>query len=264
MKREILVLLLLVSLLSLAACQREELTVATSDSATVPMVSEMESLRSTEPEATELETKGSEYEVWREPNSIVLYPFTEAELAEAQRVAEAKVESFAQGTGVLTYEVERVAYDPDLTDADVRAKIAVAPVEGWSEKDYYERNISFVVTHTATYDHKKSPMPDCEHDVFRVDMRRDNAQSPWYVENYGVPVDRYSDCALSREEVAELETHGEFSGALFAAYRVEDSYMLYVYNESEDQFYYIEAWIENDRLQWEEILPLSHLNANGT
>lgn len=52
------------------------------------------------------------------------------------------------------------------------------PVEGWTEEDYYQRQISFAVTYSATYDHTKSPVQDTNHQVISVSLRRATPRRP--------------------------------------------------------------------------------------
>lgn len=51
-------------------------------------------------------------------------PFTAEELADARELVESIVAGFAQETGVLTFEVERIAFDPMLTDWNIRSEMS--------------------------------------------------------------------------------------------------------------------------------------------
>lgn len=178
---------------------------------------------STEPETIATEpmslTAPQDFEVRRAAEKIELYPFTDEELAAAVKLVQKYLDEAAEETGVLTYDVECIAYDPIMTDVHIRQKIAGAPVTGWEEEDYYAHQISFAVTYSATYDHEKSPVQDVNHGVISVDLNRENVQTPWAFQDSGVPVEEYSDRAMSLEELAGVTDAG---GRILAGYEVGD------------------------------------------
>lgn len=170
-----------------------------------------------------------DFVVRREAEEITLYPFTREEFAAAVEAVRSNQKDAASEAGVCTYQVERIAYDPVLTDVHIRQKMADAPVEGWTEEDYYQRQISFAVTYSATYDHTKSPVQDTKHHVISVSLRRANAQASWEFLSSGVPVEEYSPCAMSAGELAKIPDPGgrvlagyELSGQGYWFYRCDD------------------------------------------
>lgn len=170
-----------------------------------------------------------DFVVRREVEEITLHPFTQEEFAAAVEAVRSNQEDAAGEAGVLTYRVERIAYDPVLTDVHIRQKMAGAPVEGWTEEDYYQRQISFAVTYSATYDHTKSPVQDTNHQVISVSLRRANAQAPWEFLSSGVPVEEYSPCAMSAGELAEIPDPG---GRVLAGYELSgQGYWFYLCDE---------------------------------
>lgn len=218
MKKGILALLTLALMLTLAACgQAPE----------VPAVSEETAgLQETEAEPSGFD---SNMEVRREPMEISLHPFTQEELDRAQELVEKFLDEIAREPGTLTYQVERIAYDPIMTDVHVRQKMAGAPVDGLLGRDYYARQISFAVTYSATYDHEKTFMQDVSHEVMGVHLGRENEEAPWEYESHGVPVERYSGQAMSAQELQELPDTG---GRALAGYEIDgEGYWLYLWDE---------------------------------
>lgn len=211
----------------------------------------------TEPEAT-TEELPADFEVRRAPNEIAVYPLTEEELASAREVVRAVVEELAQETGALTFAVERIAFDPMLTDWDVRCEISGAPTPGWAEEDYYASRISFSVTYRATYDHEKTFMQDTEHTVIGVHLKRDGAQAPWEYQDgdQGVPVTEYSDRAMDMAELDQLATLGGFDGRLLAGYQVKEGYWLYLYQEATRTISFLQARQNGAEILFDEPVSL--------
>lgn len=188
----------------------------------------------------------------RGQDQISVYPFTAEELADARELVESIVAGFAQETGVLTFEVERIAFDPMLTDWNIRSEMSGAPTPGWAERDYYASRISFAVTYRATYDHEKTFLQDTEHAVLGVHLRRDGAQAPWeYQEgDHGIPVAEYSDRAMDTAELDRMVTLGGLEGRLLGGYQVEEGYWLYLYREATGTVSFLRA-----RQDGTEVLP---------
>lgn len=65
-----------------------------------------------------------DFVVRREVEEITLHPFTQEEFAAAVEAVRSNQEDAAGEAGVLTYRVERIAYDPVLTDVHIRQKMA--------------------------------------------------------------------------------------------------------------------------------------------
>lgn len=164
-------------------------------------------------------------EVRKQPEEITVYPFTQEELDSAQKVVEQYLEEVSQEPYVLSQQVVRIAFDPIMTDVRVRQIVTNAPVDGWVEKDYYERHISFAVTYFAAYNHEKTFIQDVNDAVIKVNLYREDANSPWEYISSGVPVEQYSGNAMSAEE---LENITNASGRILGGYEVEGEYWLYL------------------------------------
>ena len=205
----------------------------------------------TEPEIA-TEALPADFQVRRGQDQISVYPFTAEELVDARELVESIVAGFAQETGVLTFEVERIAFDPMLTDWNIRSEMSGAPTPGWAERDYYASRISFAVTYRATYDHEKTFLQDTEHAVLGVHLRRDGAQAPWeYQEgDHGIPVAEYSDRAMDTAELDRMVTLGGLEGRLLGGYQVEEGYWLYLYREATGTVSFLRA-----RQDGTEVLP---------
>lgn len=179
-----------------------------------------------------------DFEVRRGAEEIVLYPFTNEELTSAAKVVQQCMDGASTETGVLTYEVERIAYDPMMTDVHVRQMMAGSPVAGWTEKDYYEHHISFAVTYSATYDHTKSPFQDVSHGVISVSLSRETAQATWEFKDSGAPVEEYSDRAMSAEELADA---ADADGRVLAGYKAGDDILwFYLWDDAAGKVQFIQ------------------------
>lgn len=217
----------------LTACHRPNPETPTTDPVTASGQSapQLSAPAATSPETPDptIPTVPADFAVRREAEDITLHPFTQEEFAAALGAVQKNQEETAKEAGVLTYQVERIAYDPILTDVHIRQKMAGAPVEGWTEEDYYQRQISFAVTYSATYDHTKSPVQDTKHQVISVSLSRADSQAPWEFLSSGVPVEEYSPCALSAGELAEIPEPG---GRVLAGYELRgQGYWFYLCDE---------------------------------
>ena len=189
-------------------------------------------------------TQAPDETIRRAPDAISVYPFTQQELDAAQQVVEGIMDGLAGETGVLRYEVERVAYDPIMTDVHIRQRMAAPATpetDGWTEADYLARQISFVVTYSASYDHEKTFQSDAEHACIDVTLRRQDAQSPWEYVSHGVPVEENSPFAISAEELAECTG---WDGRLLGGYEFADgTQWFYLWDETEASV----AFVQTDR-----------------
>lgn len=175
-----------------------------------------------------------DFEVRRESGDIVVPFFSEDELDTAVDTVQAYLAGVSTEIGTLSYEVECIAYDPIMTDVHVRQKMAGAPVNGWTEEDYYTHQISFAVTYSAAYDHEKSPVQDVEHNTISVDLKRENPQSSWEFQGSGAPVEEYSGRAMSAAELANIT---DVNTRVLAGYETDDEYWLYLCDNNTDVFF---------------------------
>ena len=211
-------------LFGLTACQQNEAVSPATDGVTESAPS---SEQTTVPEITDSEptafTVPPDFEVRREQEEISLYPFTAEELDAALETVQEYLGDVFKELGVLTYEVECIAYDPIMTDVHVRQRMVGTPVDGWAESDYYERQMSFAVTYSDAYNHEKS-------NVISVSLSRKNAQSPWEFQASGVSVEQYSSQAMS---AGELKNITDVSGRVLAGYEAgDDGYWLYLCDDN--------------------------------
>lgn len=182
-------------------------------------------------------TVDSDYQVRRMPEAITVYPFPEEEMTEAREVVDALLEELSGEIGTREYRVERIAYDPIMTDVKVRQEIGNAPVPGWEEMDYYINRISFVVTYSAEYDHTATYLSDAAHETFGVHLRRTDADAPWEYYSHGLPVEAFFDKCLTFEELAALPTEETVLAGYLAG---GQDYWIYLYREETGQI----------RLEW--------------
>lgn len=170
-----------------------------------------------------------DYVVFRQPEEITVFPFTQEEIQAAYSAAEQVVNDMKIENGVLTFQVEALSFDPMLTDIHVRQKIAQSPVSGWGEYDYYERDISFSLVYSATYDHNVTFHSDVEQSAIGIHLHRASAEDSWIEESMGVPTAEYSGTILNAEELRGFEREGT---RVLAGYcPKETEYWLYSFNE---------------------------------
>lgn len=162
------------------------------------------------------------------PEQITAYPFTAEEITQALAQVDSLMEQLSHEPGILSFETERIAYDPIMTDVHIRQQLAAGLTPGCEEADYYIRHISFVVTYSATYDHTKTFLADANHHKISVDLYRADANAPWEYRSHGVPVEEFFDRCLTQSELSLLPT----DKTVLAGYLEQgQDYWLYFYNE---------------------------------
>ncbi len=236
MKPIISIFMTLMIVLSFTACGK---SMKESTGTTTVILSESTQPQNTpEPTETEIAQKNidNDYEVFRQPEEITVFPFTEEEMESARIAAEAIANQMKTEPGTMTFEVERLAFDPMLTDIHVRQKIASSQMAGWSDLDYYSHFISFTLIYSAAYDHNATFLPNEEHSVLGIHLYRENATSAWEKEDVGVPTAEYSSVILDTAELDKLEEAGE---RILAGYAPnEKEYWLYRLDEKTDTVIY--------------------------
>lgn len=223
MKKFAFILLILSLLLSMAACGRGNI-------AGKPTQTQMES-RETVPGGIQTEPESisppdvnppendEDFEVFRNPKDIYIYPFQKETLATAAEVAQTRAELCESEAGILTFS-GYLAYDPILTDITVRQNIAAGLLPEQTES--YSGCLAFTLVYSASYDHTKTFLQDTEKDTFCMILSRETAQSPWEVADIGAAPSVYMDAIL---DPAEL---GQFGENTVAAYALGDNtYMVY-------------------------------------
>ena len=176
-------------------------------------------------------------EVFRQPDAIFVYPYTEDELAQALEAARESARELGADEGTLTFEAERLAFDPILTDIHARQRLRNAPVEGWQEADYYSHYLSFTLIYSATYDHALSPRSDKDHAAISMELYRQSPEDPWVFLDSGEPTSEYSSWIL---DAAELEKLPMDTGRILAAYQPgENQRWLYVLAEDSGEVRYL-------------------------
>lgn len=157
---------------------------------------------------------------WPSPEDITPYLFTDGELQQARSVVDEHLAQRAEEAGTLSFDVEKVAYDPLLTDHHVTTFYSAgADGTGWELSECYAHFICFSVTYSATYDHEKSPRTDREHDTFGITLYREKVEDPWVFQDSGTPVAELSPQALSQEDLAALPG---LDGVAYAGYALPD------------------------------------------
>lgn len=130
------------------------------------------------------------------------YPFMDEELAQAAAVARQRAQANSSLDGYFYYRVEKVAYDPLLTDQLVQRQILSNPQSGWTERDYYAHYITFAVTYSSEYAETPDGLIDsCEHAVGYVECFRADESSPWETVTYEGKAAIGSANAMSQEEL---------------------------------------------------------------
>lgn len=160
---------------------------------------------------------------WRQPDEISIYPFTDAEIAEAVAVVEAVMEGFE-----YSYTIEDIAFDPLTTDHWVLAEYADAPTAGMTLEDYFACRISMTVTYSAVSGNESTFMADMEAGRIEFGLMRSSPDGSWTCMRHGTPVSDYPSLLLDAEK---REALGNVGGEIVAAYRSNDGvndYWLYI------------------------------------
>lgn len=181
-----------------------------------------------------------DFQVWRDPDAIKVYPFTEESLLAAVELAQKTAAEILKSDSPEHCEIKKAAFDPALTDAYNRQQMSGKPVNGWAEEDYYARYMTCVIFYDASYDHTASPMPDAEDSILQVTLARENASDSWsFVEgSQGFYGGTYSSFVLTPEELAEVPFR--HTGRLLGGYRYAgDACYLYACDDTtgEVKFY---------------------------
>lgn len=130
-------------------------------------------------------TVGPDFQVIREPEEIRIYPFTDQELQSAREAAMSQVELLKTEPGVLSFQVELLAFDPISTDAAVRQQIATGWYPDWTEDDFYIRHCVFTLLRTVSFDHSVTDQADAEWDPVIIHLFRADVDQPWQVGGVG-------------------------------------------------------------------------------
>lgn len=251
MKRDIL-FVMVVLLILIAGCTNEQ-------QATAPTLQfqEMETTEpvsdATEPAPTVIQVD-NDYIIFREPEEVKAHPFTPEELDDAQAVAQTVVDLMEQEQGVLTFQTEILAFDPMLTDIHIRQKIALSPVPGWNEEDYYAHYISYTLVYSAAYDHSKTFLSDVTRTTIGIHLYRDNETDPWHEESSGVPTAEYSHTLLNKDALSEWVYDDK---QILAGYHpTAQEYWLYICDQKTGIVIYETRIVESDpTMQFKESVP---------
>ena len=152
------------------------------------------------------------YGIWREPDKIIVYPFSEEEISNAYNCALSFFRSKVSDPDVEP----RLAYDPILTDIRVRQQISNAPHKGWVEEDYYSLRICFCLNRTSMYE-----------------LRRESVDAPWMYYDGGVPVGEHSEQAMTIDELSSLQ---QSQYRILGGYEISEAeHWLYVVDDTTKQ-----------------------------
>lgn len=158
--------------------------------------------------------------VWRDPEQITVYPFTDYAMDSAIRLAENTAGALGAETGVLSFQIENIGFDPMSTDQAVLSELYGGNPTGMSLEDLYARRICLAVTYSATYDHSVSPMEDVEHGQMLVTLARPVDTGVWYCVSSTIHPGSDYPARLLREEEAQALAY--LGGEIVAAYRADD------------------------------------------
>lgn len=198
MRRINILTYLLILLLCLAACTAPESADSSRFNANEP-----ETAASTDPDCDSLSA------IWRAPDEVFVYPFTENEIDSAVRVIEAKLAEFAKESGVLSYDVEGIAFDPMTTDNEVLNAYGASTAEEALE-DGFSKRITFCVTYSAMYDSGVTFMEDVSHGKMEFTLVRESASEPWSYWSHGEPRSDYPAMLLLPEAWSDIDPgHGD-------------------------------------------------------
>lgn len=197
--------------------------------------------------------KDEDFEIFRKPENIFAYPFSEETLAAAAETAQTQVELCETETGVLTFSGS-LAYDPILTDIIIRQKIAAGLLTEQAES--YSASIAFTLIYSATYDHTKTFLQDTEKNTLSIILAREAEQSPWEVTEIGTAPSSYMDMLLSPAELARFGEDAVAAYALgnntYAVYRRDAGKI--IFSEEHQKPASSAVWDESD---FQEGLPVT-------
>lgn len=168
------------------------------------------------------------YKVRREVSEITVFPFDQQTLEQAKTAVDTYISIFSAEPGTLSFEIEKIAFDPIMTDVKIQQFIADSAMPQWDIAQHYTNTICYAVTYSATYDHSKSPLPDAQHETIQIVLIRQDTESPWSILSHGVPVEAHSHQALSSEELLAFY---DLSYRVLAGYQVDQEFWLYVQEE---------------------------------
>lgn len=167
-----------------------------------------------------------DFEINRTLSEIRVYPFTEEEIADARKAAEMAI--FAQYPGSRTMLINKMAFDPALTDANIRQQLDDAgSLE--NEDHAYASQITFAVKCLVQYDGEAPNSPPSPNGkTVQITVCRADTSSSWGYLNgsYTTESGKYSPKALRNTDLWPLKDL--VPGRLIAGYTRDDfKYDLY-------------------------------------
>lgn len=164
------------------------------------------------------------------PEDTEGYPFPQETLEAALATVEEYVtEHWATASGVLTFQIDKLAWDLDETRYDVAQCLASDSFPGWTQEDYFQNLIRINVTYSATYDSAVNPASDRTMDVLSLTLYRTETEPEQWTVMRENP--EGTKRALSPEELAAVDWREE--GRLLAGYRLwNGTLQLYACNDA--------------------------------
>lgn len=226
MKHQRIFCLLCALLLTLALCACNSDPAQPSESSAP--VTEVPTQRMTD--AVPSSTQAEEIEVQRGLDEIRVYPFTEEELADAQTAAEkALVDLFADG---IKLDILKFAFDPALTDANIRQKLMETGGSETEEQDY-ARQATFIAECFVMCYKEVAGRPEIPNRMpVQITVSRADKDGAWqYLEDcYAPEGGKFSDRVIRTSDLQRLDV--DVSGRVIAGYwRSDDALDLYCVGE---------------------------------
>lgn len=219
--------LLCALLLTLALCACNSDPAQPSESS-APPVTEVPTQRMTD--AVPPSTQAEEIEVQRGLEEIRVYPFTEEELADAQTAAQkALVDLFADG---IELDILKFAFDPALTDANIRQKLKDTGSSETEEQDYARQTTFIAECFVMCYKEVKGRPEIPNRMPVQITVSRADKDGAWqYLEDsYAPEGGKFSDRVIRTSDLQRLDV--DVSGRVIAGYwRSDDALDLYCVGE---------------------------------
>lgn len=146
------------------------------------MISDLGSwLHMLEREAYKVEV-GPDFQILRSPEEITPCRPEEMDLQRCKNMASTAAKALAEGS--TSFEIAYAAYDPILSDYAARKAMAEAPLENWSESDYYRGFVGITVRYSAAYG-PDAGREDVEDGVWCVTFCKSRVDGLWHIDSQG-------------------------------------------------------------------------------
>lgn len=188
----------------------------------------------TEPVApTEPTTNVNNPFTWGYFDQIIVHPFSQTELTAVLDLLSTKLAATADKEDVVSYTTHWISFDPYGTLVSIKDQIQNAPVEGWTEADYYTHKAVFVVCFSLDVDETKSTGTDYTEQLGTVTLTRETIDGEWTIDVAACsaePICEPSSMVIPPEVIKNVHRSEEFA---LAGYHDEavGEYLIYVLDE---------------------------------